>query len=408
MSMRVASVIPTFTAGGIGPVCRYTAQALAQQGRWEVTLVSLHDPLSCHHDASTGLNVVSLGLDVDTAVGFMAWLSENPQDVVITSNVSGIEPAYPYFPTQTVHIEQIHDSGRRYRRIATRHAQWLDGVTCVGQYYEPTLRKELANVGSTALLRAIHNGAAFPPLQPRNDEAQQLRLIFVGRPDVHKGVFDLPPMLHKLRQLNVPAHLTMVGGGTADLRRTFERFGLGDHVTWVGRVPHEECYRFYANADVLLMLSRKEPFGMVTIEGMSMGCVPIAYDLPSGSTEIIENGTSGILVAPGSIGRLAKTLAGLHADRALLKTLSAGAIRRARSAFSVETTAANMTAFIEDVIARARAKPSRRLHGGPAATGHSAVSPPARGYQRLPVDWRLAAHRLLCRFPRLANIVYNW
>jgi glycosyltransferase involved in cell wall biosynthesis len=408
LNMRLASIIPTFTAGGIGPVCRYTAEAIARQGRWAVTLVSLHDPPSIQRDAATGLNVVSLGLDVDTAAGFMSWLAANPQDVVITSNVSGIEPAYPYFPTQTVHIEQIHDSARRYRGIATRHAQWLDGVTCVGQHFEPTLRKELAETGSKALLRAVHNGAAFPPPLPRHEAPGQLRLLFVGRIEPQKGAFDMPALLSSLMRSGVPAHLTIAGGRSDALRKAFDRRGVGERVTWVGRVPHAECYRLAAEADVLLVLSRKEAFGMVTIEGMCMGCVPVAYDIHSGSTEIIEHGMSGLLVKPGSISRLATAIAALHTDRETLRRLSTGAISRARTAFGVETTAANMTAFIEDVVANAQAHPSKRLSGSPAATGHSAVSPPQRGYQRLPVDWRLAAHRVLCRFPRLANLVYNW
>lgn len=406
--MRLASIIPTFTAGGIGPVCRDTADAIARQCRWEVTLVSLHDLPTIDNHAASGARVVSLGLDVDAATGLMSWLEANPQDVVITSNVSSIEPAYCYFPPHTAHIEQLHDSARRYRRIATRHAQWLDGVTCVGRYFEPMLRNELANVGSQVLVRAIHNGAAFPPLLPRQEHSEQLRLLFVGRPDAHKGVFDLPLLLRELRRLGVPAHLVVVGGETALLRSAFEHLGLCDHVTWVGRVPHDECYRFYAHADILLMLSRKEPFGMVTIEGMAMGCVPVAYDFPSGSTEIIENGISGLVVPAGSIRRLAHAIGRLHADRQSLQRLSSNAISRARTTFSIDNTAAQMAGFIQEVVSHAQSHPSERLSGSPPKTGHSAANPPQHGYQRLPVAWRLAAHRLLCRFPRLANRIYNW
>ena len=138
-----------------------------------------------------------------------------------------------------------------------------------------------------------------------------------------------------------------------------------------------------------------------------MGCVPVAYDLPSGSVEIIEHGSSGLLVPPGSLRGLARSVAELHADRDTLARLSAGAVTRARTAFGIETTAAATVAFIRDVIERARQRPADRLAGGPPVSGQSAVNPPARGYQRLPAEWRLAAHRLLCAFPWLANRVYN-
>jgi glycosyltransferase involved in cell wall biosynthesis len=283
----------------------------------------------------------------------------------------------------------------------------LDGVTCVGRYFEPTLRRELAATGAQPMLRAIHNGAAFPPPLPRSEDPNRLRLLFVGQLDPQKGVFDMPSLLARLRRIGVPAHLTVVGGTNELLRRNFDREGVASHVTWAGRVPHEACYRYAAESDVLLVLSRKEAFGMVTIEGMCMGSVPVAYDMPSGSTEIIEHGTSGLLVPPGSMRRLADAIAALHTDRQHLRRLSSAAMARARSAFSIDTTATNMISFIEDVVAHARVSPSRRLAGSPPASGHSALNPRQRGYQRFPADWRQAAHRWLCRFPRFANHIYN-
>jgi glycosyltransferase involved in cell wall biosynthesis len=53
-----------------------------------------------------------------------------------------------------------------------------------------------------------------------------------------------------------------------------------------GRVPHEDCNKLAAQADVFLMLSREEPFGIVAIEALSMACMPIAYDVGSGPAEI--------------------------------------------------------------------------------------------------------------------------
>lgn len=406
-SLRLTSVIPTFGAGGIGPVCRYTAAAIAQATDWRVALVSLHDPPGTTVDPETGLTITSLGLDVDTASGFATWLNRHPQDVLITSNVSGIEPAYPYLPRNTVHIEQIHDSASRYRSIATRNAKWLDGVTCVGRHFEPKLRQEMAATGSKALLRAIHNGAAFPPALPRREDPARLRLLFVGRTEPQKGAFDMPALLAKLIAMGVPAHLTIAGGNDSRLRNAFLQKGVAEQVTWAGRVPHSECYRLASESDVMLVLSRKEAFGMVTIEGMCMGCVPVAYNIHSGSPEIIEHDTSGLLVKPGSIARLAQAISALHVDRQRLQRLSTGAMARARTAFAIDVTANNMATFVRDVIEHARTHPSQRLNGEPPVVGHSAVSPPRRGYQRLPEDWRLAVHRWLCSFPRLANYIYN-
>ena len=59
---------------------------------------------------------------------------------------------------------------------------------------------------------------------------------------------------------------------------------------------------------------------------MSMGCVPMAYDVPSGSTEIIGHGKSGLLVPLGDIRAWAEHIRKLHHNRELLNELSKGAI----------------------------------------------------------------------------------
>src|ERR1035441_7179874 len=137
----------------------------------------------------------------------------------------------------------------------------------------------------------------------------------MGRGEALEGVFDFVPLLERLKKDGVPVSLNIVGGNNETLRRQFQSKGLAELVIWTGRVPHDQCYDIAAKSDVLLMTSRKEPFGMVTIEAMSMGCVPIAYDIPSGSTEIIEHGKSGLLVPLGNIRAWANQIRNLYYDR---------------------------------------------------------------------------------------------
>jgi glycosyltransferase involved in cell wall biosynthesis len=385
--IRVTSVIASLTAGGIGPVCRYAAEGMARLTGWQVTLLSLHDPAGGFTDEASGLRVVCLGLDGNCARLFLNWLSANPQDLIITSDVSRIEPAYRFIPPTTCHVVQIHDSGRRYRDVAVRHAAWIDGVTCVGRHIEAPLRRSLDEVGFHGLLRTVHNGANFPPLPNQIPHNGPLRLLFMGRVEALKGVFDFVPLLQRLRKLGVPVTLNLVGGENVALRRQLQRKWLADLVTWTGRVPHAQCYDIAAESNIFLMTSRKEPFGMVTIEAMSMGCVPIAYDIPSGSTEIIEHGKSGLLVPLGDIRTWAEHIRSLHHDRERLAQLSAGAIQRARGTFNAETMASNLAAFLNDVMAHAKSHPAKRQEGMPPETP-ATYTRPSRGYQRLPTGLR--------------------
>lgn len=412
MPLRVASVIAALDAGGIGPVCRYTADGLALSTDWQVTLLSLHDPEGMAIDEASGLKIVCLGLglgldvDVDCGRRFLEWLDANPQDVVITSDVSRIEAAYPFFPPATLHIVQIHDSLRRYREVAVRNQAWIDGVTCVGRHIESPLRDSLQSAGFHGVLRTVHNGAKFPSERPRDGYDGPLRLLFMGRVEALKGVFDFVPILRELKKRQVPVSLCLVGGENEVLLQELQRKGLDRFVIWAGRVTHAECYDISARSDLLMMPSRKEAFGMVTIEAMSMGCVPIAYDFPSGSREIIENGKSGLLIRLGDYKAWARAIEQLHHDRGRLSRLSAGAVQRARSRFEAGTMSANMEKLIVGVLTHAKESPSDRQIGMPEKKTVIQAKP-LLSYQRLPEGLRLWIRNKVCSSPRLCHWVLN-
>jgi glycosyltransferase involved in cell wall biosynthesis len=379
---------------------------MARQTDWRVTLLCLHDPVGEVCDEATGLRIVSLGLDGNCARQFLQWLAANPQDIVITSDVSHIEAGFPFIPKETLHVIQMHDSLRRYRDVAVRNHAWVDGVVCVARHIEAPLRAGLKQTGFHGLLATVHNGAAFPPPPVRTISSGPLRLIFVGRMDPFKGIFDLVPILQRLDKMKVPVRLTIVGGRHELLARRFRRKKLDHLVTWTGRVPHQECYRLAAESDMLLMTSRKEPFGMVTIEAMSMGCVPLAYNTPSGSTEIIEEAQSGLLVPLGDFRALAETIKSLHEDREQLRRLSEGAMRRARTSFNEITMASNLHDFLQRVQINARNHSSARQAGlPPEITVES--SPQKFRYQRLPPPIREWLRNRVGACPRLSYWLLN-
>jgi len=375
---------------------------MARQRGLAVTLLSLHDPAGESMDSAGGLRTVSLGLESDCPRSFLDWLAANPQDVVITSDVSRIEPAYPCLPPATRHIVHIHDSGRRYRAVACRHAASIDGVICVARHIENRLKPDLQAVGFKGLVRTIHNGAIFPPPMRRVPPDGPLRLLFLGRVDPFKGVSDLVPLLKRLKEQKIPVLANIVGGANESLRRKLAASQLDGMITWAGHVPHEQCYRIAAASDILLMLSRKEPFGMVTIEAMSMGCVPIAYDIPSGSTEIIEQGKSGLLLPLGDLPAWAEAIRELALDRARLAQMSAAAVERARGTFNAEVMAQRIVAFLHDVSANARRHPARRERGFAPADLVMNAGPPGV-YQRLPAGFRTWVRRVVGASPKLCH-----
>jgi len=410
---RVAWVIAKLTAGGIGPVCRYAAEGVAVHLGWPATMVCLHEAFDEFIDPATGVRFVGLGLGLEgtAASGFLQWLEANPQDIVITSDVTYLESAFPYFPREVLHVIQIHDSLPRYREVAARHHRWVDGVFCVGRHIEAPLRSRLESLGFKGLLTTVHNGAAFLPLLPRIPAKANapMRLLFMGRMDPFKGISDLVPILKYLKRMRVPVELLIVGGEHEGLRRRFKRANLDHLVKWVGRVPHQECYRLASESDLFLMLSRREPFGMVTIEAMSMGCVPLGYDVPSGTSEIIEHGRSGLLLPLGDYSACARAIASLHANREEWQRLSAGAVERARTHFNEKVMGIALGKFLNQVQAHAQKTPAERKTGflPEAAPGKCDKGMGLGLYHRLSPVLRDWVRNQICAYPRLTYWLLN-
>lgn len=396
-------IVPSIASGGIGPVCHYTARELSLLDSWDVSLVALHDNSPGTHDTDAHLNTVYLNLKENHCRRFQEWLQQNPQDVLITNNVSLIEDLFPYFPRDTIHIYQVHDSMRRYRASAVRYSQHIDAVTCVGRHVLPYMEAELERVGFKGLTRAIHNGAIFPPAVAREVRSTPLKLLFIGRMDPLKGIFDLPIILRKLEQMKVPVELHIVGGEHTRLASRLKQ--CSSNVIWHGKVPHAECYDIAANADIFLMLSRQEPFGMVTIEAMSMGCVPIAYDMPSGNVEIIRSPEDGFLVPLGSTSECAKVICTLHENRELLLKRAQTASDRARSAFSAEKTASALSDLIKATQDNRNQYTPERLAGSP--TVEVVENHKVNWFHKLPASWRACFRELICGFPRLAHFIFK-
>jgi glycosyltransferase involved in cell wall biosynthesis len=229
--------------------------------------------------------------------------------------------------------------------------------------------------------------------------------LYVGGIDfLRKGIQDLPKILARLKRRNVEFQLSIIGGESAKLYRDFARAGVTSRVHWLGYMSPEEVRSVAANSDVLLLPSRSEAFGLVTAEAMSVGCVPFAYDIPSGTREIVEPDVSGVLVKFPSTQQFADAIIERWSDPSTWRHLRANAIARARRLFSLEVAVNSYIVFIISLVQREARKRTpvdfsilRDTTGKTVPKGRlSEVKRAARAIGR----------RLLTRFPRLVR--YAW
>ena len=167
--------------------------------------------------------------------------------------------------------------------------------------------------------------------EPPSSRDRPLRVLFIGSLIPRKGLLTL------LESLAMSAAeewvLTVVGSRTADRAhaRRVDRFvrerGLQDRVRMKDHLDDGQLAAELRTHHVLAVPSSYEGFGIVYLEAMGFGVVPIG-STAGGAAEIIEDGTSGFLVPPGDSRALAEVIHRLGSDRDLLASCRRAARRR--------------------------------------------------------------------------------
>lgn len=165
-------------------------------------------------------------------------------------------------------------------------------------------------------------------------------LLFAGRLEPLKGAETLLGAVARLcEEERFDDVVTLVigedsGDGSADggERRRLEAVagghGLQSRVRFLGAVEHEDLADYYALADICVVPSRTETFGLVALEAQALG-TPVVASAVGGLTEIVADGETGLLVADRDPQAFADAIARLLDDSALRERMGEAARLRA-------------------------------------------------------------------------------
>lgn len=191
------------------------------------------------------------------------------------------------------------------------------------------MAEELQASFGEKVVQVVPNGIDLPP-SPTRRRVEPERMLFAGRLVQEKGVWHLLHALRRILAQHPRARLAIAGVGPerAALRREVENLGIGEAVEFLGKLTPEALADERERAEVAVVPSLYEPFGLVALEAMAWG-VPLVASAVGGLQEFTEG--AALLVPPANASALAAAIVRIFADRGLQRSLSAAGQHRARS-----------------------------------------------------------------------------
>ncbi len=225
--------------------------------------------------------------------------------------------------------------------------------------------------GSTAPIRAVSR--SWPPASttPSSPPASAARpagrsasrtggrmLLFVGRIQPLKGLDVAVGALAELADRCPDAFLVVVGGpsgpaGQIEVDRMHllvRDLGLQDRVRFVPPQPHELLSTFYRAADVCVVPSRSESFGLVALEAAACG-TPVVAAAVGGLTSLVDHGRTGFLVEGRDPASFADAVAEVLCDPVVAAEVSRQAAIRAQG-YTWSIAAARLRRLYADLTSR--------------------------------------------------------
>jgi glycosyltransferase involved in cell wall biosynthesis len=167
-------------------------------------------------------------------------------------------------------------------------------------------------------------GLSGPP-KPLHRASGPLRLLYVGRLALEKGVDTLLDACVIAASRNVDFTLDVVGHGPRAAELTSRAAALGGRVRFIGQRRRSELGSLYVGADVLCTASVSESLPGVVLEALACGTPVIASDIGP-HRFLVKHAENGFLVETSSAVAMADAIETLGHDRALLHQLSDAAV----------------------------------------------------------------------------------
>lgn len=218
---------------------------------------------------------------------------------------------------------------RNFSKIARWNYALADRYILLSDSFKRGFIDHLYSYRDEGKLIAIYNPCSFSfGGEDLDMEGKEQIILFVGRLNIVPKRPDLFLRVWSLVEAEFPCwRVEILGDGndTEKLKSLATELGLS-RVRFRGTVNPKP---FYKKASILCVTSSTEGFPMVSVEAMSQGCVPVAFNSFSAAEEIIDSEHNGFLVPPFDLEKYASTLRYLMCDSQNRRIIALHAIEKA-------------------------------------------------------------------------------
>lgn len=246
---------------------------------------------------------------------------------------------------------------RSYLPITRFGIEESDGVTAISAYLRERTREAFNITREIEVIRNfvncdvyVRNPELVAAMRPRFAKPEEKLLVHLSNFRPVKRVEDVVEVFARVSRA-MPARLLLIGDGPdrSAAEHLAVRHRVHDRIHFVGK--QENVNELLPLADLMLMPSEMESFGLAALEAMACS-VPTIATRVGGVPELIDDGVNGLLFEPGDVGAMSAAAISLLGDASRLQGMSLSARKTAQDRFCASRIIPLYEEFYERVIAR--------------------------------------------------------
>lgn len=374
--LHITTEFPPFIVGGCGVAVGGLASASARAGLDVGVLLILDTPpaeTTERRDAATHTSTVTLfqiqdsdpldtaariaeewrpdvlHLHVPWALPLVLAILERVRVPVVYTVHSLLRAAFD-IGRESAHILEYSGEQEQIIGLAQRVIALTRNEAALTSGYYPEARERV---------RVVGNGIDDSAAPRRREHVAAPLVLYAGRLVERKGVRELLDAVPQILDGAPDTRFLIAGGPPGVSASELEREWLPpvcaplcERIRFTGWLSTERLARCYREADLLVVPSRYEPFGMVILEGMLYGLPIVAADV-GGPGEILEHERTGLLFPPGDVEALAHAVLRLVNDQQLRQRLGEAAACKVRARWLWPGLAAQVHRVYREALAEA-------------------------------------------------------